>query len=231
MEERGLVGLGARSADGEELGLISEVATDEESGEVTHVVVEREGERLEVPIARLVLDPEADFATVHATVDAGVPDDVSGDPAAGGSGPEGYAPAESPSGEDDLEHEGQLVSEPEDPSGAKPPEDLDRESGDADGWEDEEFVPDSGYPRTDAYVDPETGETVVGYPEAGDAPGLEEAVSAMLEDTGLRMVSVSEGVVELAGSVARGEELDRVASRISALEEVFEVDTTGVGVG
>ena len=44
MEEQGLVGLEARSADGAEvLGRISEVVTDEETGEVTHVLVEGGG--------------------------------------------------------------------------------------------------------------------------------------------------------------------------------------------
>ena len=42
MEERGLVGLEARAADGTEIGRISDVITDEESGEVTHVLVEME---------------------------------------------------------------------------------------------------------------------------------------------------------------------------------------------
>ena len=52
MQERGLIGLEARAADGTEIGRIAEVVTDEESGEVTHVVVETEdgGRRLEVPI-------------------------------------------------------------------------------------------------------------------------------------------------------------------------------------
>jgi sporulation protein YlmC with PRC-barrel domain len=41
MEERGLVGLEARATDGEILGRISALITDERSGEVTHVIVER----------------------------------------------------------------------------------------------------------------------------------------------------------------------------------------------
>ncbi|MCA1687491.1 MAG: PRC-barrel domain-containing protein, partial [Actinobacteria bacterium] len=39
LDERGLVGLEARARDGTEVGRISEVMTDEESGEVTHVLV------------------------------------------------------------------------------------------------------------------------------------------------------------------------------------------------
>ena len=67
MQERGLIGLEARAADGTEVGRIAEVVTDEESGEVTHVIVEtKDGERLEVPITDLSLDPDADFATFEA---------------------------------------------------------------------------------------------------------------------------------------------------------------------
>lgn len=226
MEERGLVGIEARGADGGELGRISEVVTDEESGEVTHVMVERGGESVEVPIARIVLDPEADFATVSADPSDDAPRDLLDEEVA----PEGYAPADS--GVDDQRHERQLVSEPNDPSDAKPPEDLDRESGEADGWQDEESTPaDSGYPRTDAYIDPDTGEATESYPDAADAPSLEEAVDAVLEDTTLQAGSISEGVVTLLGNAPDNAELDRVAARITALEEVFEVDATRVKVG
>lgn len=228
MEERGLIGIEARDANGEELGRISEVVTDEESGEVTHVLVERAGESLEVPIARLVLDPEADFATVSADASDAEPGDHAGDEVE----PAGYAPAETLPGTDDLRHEGQFVTEPNDPSETPPQEDLDRESGEADGWQDEDSTPaDSGYPRTDAYIDPETGETAEGYPEAGDARSLEEAVEEILKDTGIRLVSVEDGVVELAGSVARDGELDRVAASLMEFEEVFEVDSGAVETG
>lgn len=226
MEERGLVGIEARDADGGELGRISEVVTDDESGEVTHVMVERGEENLEVPIARLVLDPEADFATVNADASDDEPRDHLGDEVE----PEGYAPAES--GVDDQRHEGQLVSEPNDPSDAKPPEELDRESGEADGWQDEESTPaDSGYPRTDAYIDPDTGEATESYPEAADARSLEETVALLLEDTTLQAGSISDGVVELVGRASDSVELDRIAARITALEEVFEVSTSGVELG
>lgn len=220
MEERGLVGIEARDAGGEELGRISEVVTDEESGEVTHVVVERGEESIEVPIERLVLDPKADFATVNADT----PDEE--------GELEDYAPAEAPPGEEDQRHEGQLVSEAEDPSEAKPPEELDRESGEAGGWEDEASTPaESGYPRTDAYIDPDTGEAAEGYPEAGDTRSLEDTVAAMLEDTRLQAASISDGVVELVGEVSESAELERVTTGITTLEEVFEVDTAGVRVG
>lgn len=222
MEERGLVGIEARGAEGEELGRISEVITDEDSGEVTHVMVERGEVRDEIPISSVILEPDADFATVSAEPS----DDGPGDHAGEEIEPEGYAPAEAIPGEQDFEHEGQLVSEPTSPDEAESEEDVDRED-----WEDEEYTSDSGYPRTDAYIDPETGETTESYPTAADAPSLEEAVDAVLEDTTVQAVSISDGVVELAGSVPDGAELDRIAAGITALEEAFEVNTTGVSVG
>lgn len=214
MEERGLIGIEARDAGGEELGRISEMVTDEESGEVTHVIVERGGDSLEVPIARITLDPEADFAMVNS-----VPSDDE---------PQGYAPADTASSEEpqDYEHEGQLVAEPESVEEAGSEEDVARED-----WEDEASTPaDSGYPRTDAYIDPETGEATEGYPEAADGAGLQEAVGQILEDTGLQAVSVEEGVVVLAGRAGR-DELDRIAADLLEVEEVFDVDTGGVTVG
>jgi hypothetical protein len=81
MEERGLVGLEARTRDGEEvLGRISEVVTDERTGEVTHVIVEMDDERqAEIPVTDLDLDPEADFATFHADPSDEEPGDHVGD--------------------------------------------------------------------------------------------------------------------------------------------------------
>src|SRR5215208_1348559 len=80
LQERGLIGLEARAADGTEIGRIVEVVADEESGEVTHVVVETEsGERLEAPITGLSLDPDADFATFEADPSDEEPGDHAGD--------------------------------------------------------------------------------------------------------------------------------------------------------
>lgn len=188
MEERGLVGIEARDAEGKELGRISEVVTDEKSGEVTHIIVERDEENAEVPIARLVLDPEADFATLRTAAS----DDEPGEHADDEVEPGGYTPAEALPGEEDQRHGGQLVTEPSDPSDTKAPEELDRESGEADGWESEESTPaDSGHPRTDAYIDPETWEATEGYPEAGDTRSLGETLDLIVEETGLRVVSIS----------------------------------------
>src|SRR3954451_12198958 len=147
MEERGLVGLEARSVDGVALGRISDILTDEESGEATHVIVTNdEEEQLELPISALTLDPEADFATFHADPSDEEPGDHLGDEEA----PEGYAPAQSD--DEDYEHEGQFVTTPQDPSEAQSPEEADREADEAGGWEDEgSTTAESGYPRTDVY--------------------------------------------------------------------------------
>ena len=59
MEERGLVGLEARATDGEILGRISALITDERSGEVTHVIVERGEEK------QIVMPISADESETH----------------------------------------------------------------------------------------------------------------------------------------------------------------------
>jgi hypothetical protein len=220
MEERGLVGLMARTADGAEVGRISEVLAEEESGAVTHVVVERENERFEVPISSISLDPGADFATFHADRADEEPRDHTGDAAE----PEGYAPAESAI--EDRRHEGQLVTEPESDEEAQAEEDLVRED-----WEDETHTPvDSGYPRTDAYVDPETGEAEVD-PAMNEDTGLGDDVGRLLDGTGLEVRSVKDGVVELTGSVARQEGLEAAIEELIGLEGVLEADAADVEVG
>ena len=221
MEERGLAGLEARAADGSVLGRILDVLADEESGEVTHVVVEsEEGEQFEVPITGVVLDPEADFAGFRADPS----DDEPGDET-GGERPEGYAPAES-DGPDD--HEGQFVTAPQDPEEAVDPEEAEREAG---GWEDESSTaPDSGYPRNDVYIDPDTGEEEVD-PRLKENDTLADDVEDLLADTGLGVRATRDGVVELTGSAARREDLDALMDEIAGLDGVLEVDTTDVDVG
>lgn len=221
MEERGLVGLEARTADGTEVGRISEVLEDEESGEVTHVVVEREEELFEVPITALSLDPDADFATFHADRSDEEPGDHVGDE----EEPEGYAPSRSDA--EDLRHEGQLVTEPEkSDEEAQSEADLVRED-----WEDETYTPvDSGYPRTDAYVDPDTGEAEVD-PAINEGYGVDDEVARLLDGTGLEVRAANEGVVELTGAAATREDLEEVVREVMGLDEVLEVNTTDVDVG
>jgi PRC-barrel domain len=225
VEERGLVGLEARAADGSVVGRISDVLTDEESGEITHVVVEPdEGEQVEVPITAVSLDPEADFATFHADPSDDEPGDHLGDE----EEPEGYAPAES-DGPEDYEHESQFVTAPDDPADAQPPEDLVKESGEVGDWQDEGFLPDSGYPRNDAYIDPDTGEEELD-PRLEDNETLEDDVEDLIADTGLAVRSAKDGVVELTGTAATQEDLEEVIAEIMGLDQVREVDTSDVDV-
>jgi hypothetical protein len=225
VEERGLVGLEARAADGSVVGRISGILTDEGSGEVTHVVVEPdEGEQLEVPITEVSLDPDADFATFHADSFDDEPGDHIGDQ----ERPEGYAPAES-YGPDDYERESQFVTTPQDPADAAPPEDLVKESGEAGDWQDEGSLPDSGYPRNDVYIDPDTGEEEI-EPRLEDNETLEDDVEDLIADTGVAVRSAEDGVVVLAGSAATQEDLEEVIAEIMGLDEVQEVGTTDVDV-
>ena len=216
MEERGLVGLEARTPDGAEVGRIAELITDEESGEVTHVVVERDEERFEVPISAISLDAGADFATFHADRS----DEEPGDREV----PEGYAPQAS--GEEDSEHEGQLAADPQSPAEAQAEEDL----AAREDWEDETYTPDSGYPRNDAYVDPETGEEKTD-PLLEENETLEDDVEDLLADTALEIRSARDGIVELTGAAARREDLDEVVREIMGLDGVLGVDTADVDVG
>ena len=219
MEERNLVGMEARTASGEEVGRISDVLTDEDSGEVTHVVVEREDERFEVPVAALSFDEEADFATFHADRS----DEEPGDHTEDRLDENDYAPLES--GEEDYRHEGQFTTEPESPEEAQAPEDLVRED-----WEDETYTPDSGYPRNDAYIDPDTGEEETD-PLMKDSESVEDDVGDLLDGTELRVRSVKDGIVELTGVAQRQEDLTESVEELMGLDGVLEVDTTDVSVG
>jgi len=199
LQERGFIGLEARAADGTEIGRIAEVVADEESGEVTHVIVETEsGERLEAPITGLSLDPDADFATYVADA----------------------------SDEEDYEHEGQLVTLPEDQNEAQAEEDLKSRED----WEDETYTADSGYPRNDVYVDPDTGEEEID-PLLKENEALVDEVADLLASTNLEVRSAREGVVALTGAMATQEDLEEIMREITGLDEVFEVDTTDVDVG
>jgi sporulation protein YlmC with PRC-barrel domain len=220
LQERDLIGLEARAADGSEIGRITGVITDEETGEVTHVIVEvtdtvasREEleDVLQVPISDIIVDPDTDFAIFHADPFDEEPGDHLGDEIE----PPGYAPAE-PDGPDDYEHEGQFVTTPSDPD-------------EAGGWEDEAFIPDSGYPRTDVYIDPDTGEEVLD-PRLEENETLEDDVEDLIADTGLEVRSARDGVVVLTGTVATQEDLEEIIAEIMGLDEVREVDTSDVDV-
>jgi hypothetical protein len=241
LQERSLIGLEARVADGTEVGRIVELVTDDEGGEVTYVIVEtEEGEQLEVPITSLSLDPDADFATYRADASDVEPGDhtddevgvatENSDPNATPTSevePQGYSPGDLAEEEpEDYEHEGQLVTESEYEEDAETEEDLETRED----WEDESYTPDSGYPRNDAYVNPDTGE-VEEDPLLSNVESVQHDVAELLDGTDLGVSNVREGVVVLAGAASTQEDLDEVVREVMGLDEVLEVDTTDVDVG
>ena len=226
MEEKGLIGLEARMLDGTEVGRVLEVLTDEATGNVTHVVVEAdEEERSEIPIGDLDLDPDTDFATFHADPSDEEPGDHIGD----AESPEGYAPAQSDV--EDYEHEGQFATTPTDPNEAQAPEDLNREADAAGGWQDEATnTVDSGYPRNDVYIDPDTGKEELD-PAMEDNETLADDVEDLVNGTELEVRAVKDGVVELSGRTGTQEDLDESIREILGQDGVLDVDTTDVDVG
>ena len=105
------------------------------------------------------------------------------------------------------------------------------ESGEAGGWEDEDSTTvDSGYPRTDAYIDPDTGRDVVD-PQLQENDSLDDDVRDLLNGTGMDVRAVRDGVVELTGSAVSKEALDGNVEEIRGLTEVRDVDATDVDVG
>jgi len=208
-----------------EIGRIAEVVADEESGEVTHVIVETEGgERLQAPITGLSLDPEADFATFVADASDEEPGDHTGDEIE----PENdHAPDElGGRAEENYEHEGQFITAPEDQDEAQAERDL----ATREDWEDESYTPDSGYPRNDVYVNPDTGE-VETDPLLREDETLVGEVADLLDGTDLKVSSARDGVVTLTGAMATQEDVEEVMSEIMGLDEVLEVDITDVDVG
>jgi hypothetical protein len=174
----------------------------------------------EIPVGDLDLDPEADFATFHADPSDEEPGDHVGD----AEEPQAYAPA-TEIGPEDRRHEGQLVGEPESDEEAQAETDLVRED-----WEDETYTPtDSGYPRNDAYIDPDSGQERERYPAEGE--DLRGDVERLLDGTGLGLREMREGVIVLEGAIANQEELQEVLVDISEVDGVLDVDTTDVDVG
>ena len=224
MQERSLIGLEARVADGTQVGRIVEVVTDEEVGEVTYVIVEtEEGEQLEVPITSLSLDPDADFATFQADASDVEPGDHTDDEVE----PQDYSPDDLAEEEpEDYEHEGQLVTESEYEEDAETEEDLETRED----WEDDSYTSDSGYPRNDVYIDPDTGETEED-PLLSNIESVKHDGADLLDGTNLKVSNVREGVVELTGAASTQEALDEVVREVMGLDEVLEVDTTDVDVG
>jgi hypothetical protein len=226
LQDSGIVGLEARDADGAVFGRIVQEITDEDSGELTHALVETEGgEELEVPISHLTIDPDADYATFHADPS----DEEPGDHVEDVERPQGYAPSQSDV--EDTAHEGQFVAEPIDPDEAISPEEAQREADEAGGWQDEGSTSaDSGYPRNDAYIDPDTGDVKVD-PALKDNETLADDVEDLIDGTDLEVRAARDGVVELSGSASSQEDLEAAIIEIMTLDGVLEVDTTDVDVG
>ena len=200
MEKQGLVGLEARSADGTEvLGRISEVVTDEETGEVTHVLVEGDaGDRTEVPISDVTLDAHANFAGFEADAS----DEEPGDHADDAVEVQGYAPNRT--GVDDQSHEGQFVTSPTDQhEAADLTQEASTEASEAGGFEDEgSTTPESGYPRNDVYINPDTGDEETD-PALEDNETLRDDVEDLVNGTELEVRAAEDGVVELTGRAGR----------------------------
>ncbi|MCA3749482.1 MAG: hypothetical protein IN808_10145 [Rubrobacter sp.] len=207
MEEHRLTGLEARTPEGEPVGRVVEAVREEGVGVVTRVVVERDGERFEVPVTDISVDWEEEFVTLRTEEEV-----------------EGYSPSRGGAG--DRPHEGQFVTGPVSASEAEAPEELARED-----WEDEGSTSaDSGYPRTDAYIDPDTGEEEV-EPRMQESEDLRAEVEELLADTDLEVASIRDGVVELTGSIPTQEDLEAIVEELMGMPEVLEVDTTDVEVG
>jgi hypothetical protein len=225
LQDSGLVGLEARDAGGAVFGRIVQEITDEASGELTHALVEtEEGDEMEVPISDLTIDPEADYATFHADAS----DEGPGDHVDDVERPQGYAPSQGDV--DDAEHDGQFVAEPVDPDEAISPEEAQREADEAGGWQDEDSTSaDSGYPRNDAYIDPDTGHVEVD-PALKDNETLADDVEDLIDGTDLAVRAARDGVVELSGSIPSQGDLEAAIAEIMTLDGVLEVDTTDVDV-
>jgi hypothetical protein len=230
VDGQGLIGLEARAPDGTVLGRIMEVLTGEDEdgvAVVTHVVVESEGEYRELPLSSVDVDPEADFGTLQPDAFDEEPGEHEGEEMR----PAEYAPNKSFFGPDDSWHEGQFVTTPEDPSEVPPPEDLDREAGEASGWQDEgSSTADSGYPRRDVYLDPDTGDEVQD-PLMEDNESLKDEVADLLVDTKVVVRQAIDGVVELYGSVETREDLEEIKAELMAHPGVVEIDSDYVEIG
>ncbi|QIN80301.1 hypothetical protein GBA65_19245 [Rubrobacter marinus] len=231
MEGQGLVGLEARAPDGTGMGRIQEVITgDAGDGEVvvTHVVVETEdGQYQELPIGSISVDAEADFGVYRPDGS----DDEPGEHAGEEVTPEGYSPSRPLYGYEDSAHDGQFVTSPRDPDEAAPPADIEREGDEAGGWQDEgSNTVESGYPRNDVYIDPDTGEEVQ-EPLLKENDGLADDIADLISETSVEVVGEVEGVVQLSGSVASQEDLEEIVTEIMAQTDVLGVDTGDVETG
>ena len=225
MEAESFLGLGVRAGDGTDLGRVTDVITDQATGEVTHLVVESGGVEAQVAASIVIIDEDGEFATYSPDASDVEPGDHVDDELK----PEGYSPAwaATPDLEDHARlglfvHLGDLDGPP-----ASPAQEA-RED-----WEDEAFEPDSGYPENDAFVDEQTGEETEAY-RAGDdlRADVEEILDSteVYDDTGIQLRGIFGTVVVLGGTAASREDLDAVVAEILDLDGVADVDATDVDV-
>ena len=230
MDGQGLIGLEAWAPDGTSLGRVTEVLTGEDDEGVvlvTHVVVESDGEYQELPFSSVDLDPVADFVTSEPDAFDDEPGEHENEPIR----PAGYAPNKPFFGPDDSPHDGQFVTSPRDPDEAASPTDIDREGDEAGGWQDEgSNTVESGYPRNDVYIDPDTGNEIQ-EPLLKENEGLADDIADLVSDTSVEVAGEVEGVVQLSGSVGSREDLESIVSEIMAQTGVLGVDTADVDVG
>lgn len=224
MENRAVIGLEARTSGGEVIGRISEVVFEGDTDVVTHLIVETgdEDERVEIPLSAVTLDEDADFATFHADRLDEEPGDHLGDEET----PEGYAPLEvEDGGPDDSEAEGQFVTLPGEEEDEISPKELARED-----WTEEEDTPDSGFPRNDAYIDPDTGEEEID-PALKDNENAGDDVADLLADTDITVESYEDGVVVLGGKIESQRDLTELLAEVMGIDGVLGVDSGDVEVG
>ena len=230
MDGQGLIGLEAWAPDGTSLGRVTEVLTGEDDEGVvvvTHVVVESDGEYQELPFSSVDLDPDADFGTFETDA----LDDVPGEHEGEEIRPAGYAPNKPFFGPDDSPHNGQFVTSPRDPDEAASAMDVDREGDEAGGWQDEgSNTVESGYPRNDVYIDPDTGDEIQ-EPLLKENDGLADDIADLVSGTSVEVAGEVDGVVQLSGSVGSREDLESIVSEIMAQTGVLGVDTADVDVG
>jgi len=225
VERENFLGLEVRANDGTDLGRVTDVIADEETGELTHLVLERGGVDAEVAVSAVALDEDGEFATYIPDASDVEPGDHAGDKYE----PEGYSPVwEALPAEEDQERQGQFVHLGDLDEPPVSPAQEARED-----WEDESYEPDSGYPENDAFVDEQTGEETDAYRDGDD---LRADVTEVLDstevydDTGIRLRRIVDTVVVLEGAAASREDLDAVVAEILDLDGVADVDVTDVDV-
>lgn len=132
---------------------------------------------------------------------------------------------------DDGEHGERFATAPTDSGDVIPADEAWREASETSGWEDEGMNPiESGYPRNDAYMDPDTSEEELD-PALLDNETPRDDVADLIADTQLEVLSARDGIVELTVATASQEDLEATIVEVLGLDGVLEVDAADVHVG